>query len=55
LSEPIKKTALVSNSDGNVFRNEVGKWIDEYQLAGLSVDIQYQMSMGMYSAFIAAR
>jgi hypothetical protein len=55
LSDYIKKTALVSNSDGNVFRNEVGKWIDEYQLAGLSVDIQYQMSMGMYSAFIVAR
>jgi hypothetical protein len=51
----IKKTALIANEDGEKFCFAVSKLIDEYQLLGLEVEVQYQMSALVYSALIIAR
>ncbi len=53
--QSIKKTALVANGNGVEFRDNVNEWIDQYQKAGLEIEVQYQMSMNIFSAFIIAR
>jgi hypothetical protein len=49
-----KKIAHISIPSENIseFSDLVGKRMDEYQSLGLQVEVQYQQSMGQYSAMI---
>jgi len=52
---PIKKSGVVTNSDGDIFYKHVSEAINSFQIAGLDVEIQYQFSVNIFSAFIIGR
>lgn len=56
----IHRSGHVSDSNGNQFYARMTGLINEYQMAGLSVEIQYQQSlaidgMALFSAVIIGR
>ena len=51
----VKKSGLIMGSIPVKFYEDVSARIDEFQLLGLEVEIQYMFSINMHSAFIIGR
>ena len=51
----IKRTGLVTDKKGKLFYKKISEIIDEFQLEGLEVEIQYQFSERTFTALVIGR